>query len=248
MLRNCLLGFVIAVWVAFGATGASAQERCGPKGDPCYAPSWDGFYLGLNAGYAFDDRSGEITFDNSIGQTYTGNKTFDADGGFWGGQAGYNFLVAPNWVVGIETDMQTGPMDDKISGMTVTAFGDIYDGSRHIKWFGTTRGRIGYSFGRTLVYATGGIAYGKIAEKLSRVNSGPAVVSNSSVRTGFAVGGGIEHYFLPGWSAKLEYQYIDLGDERLTGEYPGVGITLRTNELSNDFHTVRAGVSYHFGP
>ena len=34
-----------------------------------------------------------------------------------------------------------------------------------LDWFGTVRGRVGYAFDRTLVYAMGGLAYGHIADE-----------------------------------------------------------------------------------
>ena len=36
-----------------------------------------------------------------------------------------------------------------------------------LPWFGTVRGRLGYSVGSTLFYATGGLAYGSIKTKIN---------------------------------------------------------------------------------
>ena len=54
------------------------------------------------------------------------------------------------------------------------------------------RGRLGYAFDRTLVYGTGGFAYGSG----SADRSFGGFAGNDSFRTGYAVGGGIE-YALP---------------------------------------------------
>jgi opacity protein-like surface antigen len=52
----------------------------------------------------------------------------------------------------------------------------------------------------------------------------PLCCAVKKVEAGYAVGGGLEYVFAPGWSAKLEYQYIDLGDESLSN----IGSNLRT--------------------
>jgi outer membrane immunogenic protein len=149
--------------------------------------------------------------------------------------------------LGLEADFQGADISSNISHATVTGFSDIYDGKREVDWFGTVRGRIGYAFGPALLYATGGFAYGDVREKLFRTNATAATASNNDVRTGFVVGGGIEYALSTAWSAKLEYQYIDLGSDRLTGVYSGQPITLQTNSLDNNFSTVRVGLNYHVG-
>ncbi len=65
-------------------------------------------------------------------------------------------------------------------------------GLSSLDYFGTVRGRLGYAFDRTLVYGTGGFAYG--SGSADRSFGGYA--GNDSFRTGYAVGGGIE-YALP---------------------------------------------------
>ena len=65
-------------------------------------------------------------------------------------------------------------------------------GLSSLDYFGTVRGRLGYAFDRTLVYGTGGFAYGSG----SADRSFGGFAGNDSFRTGYAVGGGIE-YALP---------------------------------------------------
>jgi outer membrane immunogenic protein len=80
---------------------------------------------------------------------------------------------------------------------------------------------------------------------------GPTTTVNlrrDKTETGFAAGGGIEYMFAQCWSVKVEYQFIDLGDFRLSAfEVPPSGATFTTNKIDNEFHTVRVGVNYHFG-
>ena len=63
-------------------------------------------------------------------------------------------------------------------------------------------------------------------------------------QVGFVVGGGLEHTLARDWSVKLEYQYIDLGSERLVGTPGFAGFS--TNSLDTAFHTVRLGLNYRF--
>jgi outer membrane immunogenic protein len=261
-MKKCglgLLGLTLTSVVAIAsANAADMYVPTAPGGykDAPWAPTWAGFYVGVNGGGAFDDKSGPITFTNSTAQVFTSSKSLDASGGFGGGQIGYNWqgaLFGPRVVLGVEADFQGGNINSSFSGATVTGFSDIWAGKRDVDWFGTVRGRLGYSFGQALLYATGGFAYGDVRDKLDR--TGPAgasfaFASNDSVRTGFVVGGGLEYSLSPAWSAKLEYQYIDFGSEKLTGSYVQAGplVTIHTNALDDNFSTVRVGLNYHIAP
>src|SRR5262249_48974746 len=66
--------------------------------------------------------------------------------------------------------------------------------------------------------------------------------------TGYTVGGGIESYmFDPSWSVKVEYQLINLGSNEATLR-SGANICHGAFKCEDDaFHTVRAGINYHFG-
>jgi outer membrane immunogenic protein len=120
-----------------------------------------------------------------------------------------------------------------------TAGGVDFTSQQNIDWFGTVRGRVGVAFDRVLVYGTGGFAYGNVSQ---HANYSGDVFSSNTTQTGYAVGGGVEYKINPAWSLKAEYQYIDLGCDRLTDS---LGNT--TNPLDTTFQTVRAGVNYHFG-
>ncbi len=77
--------------------------------------------------------------------------------------------------------------------------------------------------------------------------------SKSQTRTGWTVGGGIEHMFSPNWTVKAEALYVDLGS---TNVLPGSGYyenypysvygTTQT-KISNTAVVARVGVNYKFG-
>jgi outer membrane immunogenic protein len=194
----------------------------GYKDGPVYAAvDWRGWYAGFNAG-------GGGTADDGV---------LSPSGGFGGGQIGYNwqgvFGMGRNWVAGIEADIQGSGIDDSDSALGLKS---------SLNFFGTVRGRLGYSFGPTLVYGTGGFAFGEVEN--SFIGRRGAIVSNTETQTGFAVGGGVEHKFNPLWSIKAEYQFISLDASDPFGAGP-LGLTGRDRSEVNTF---RVGVNYHFGP
>jgi outer membrane immunogenic protein len=120
------------------------------------------------------------------------------------------------------------------------------------------RARIGYTFDSALVYATGGFAFGEVRDKLAIAAispAGDAVVTaartfrRDETDTGFTVGGGVEYLLSPVWSVKAEYQFIDLGSERLLAFIDnGRDRAEGSVNFDHTFHTVRIGVNYHIIP
>ena len=82
-------------------------------------------------------------------------------------------------------------------------------------WFADITGRVGVvAIDRTLIYLKGGVAWEGIlalATASPRGNDLSANASGSGTQTGGLLGMGVEYAFLPNWSAKLEYNYIDFG-------------------------------------
>ncbi|MER2280184.1 porin family protein, partial [Methylobacterium brachiatum] len=133
-------------------------------------------------------------------------------------------------------------------------------GLSSLDYFGTVRGRLGYAFDRTLVYGTGGFAYG--SGSADRSFGGYA--GNDSFRTGYAVGGGIE-YALPTDSflnffrssavtLKVEGLYVNL--DRNTRNQGALVVNAANNfpvaysnvgRRDDEFAVVRAGLNYKFG-
>ena len=168
---------------------------------------WGGPYLGGNIGYGWG------SVDN--------NSTKPS--GFVGGvQVGYNWRFSPSdpWVFGLEGDIQATGADDTFAPWKFSN-----------PWFGTLRGRVGYSFGNVLVYGTGGLAFGGLRSE--RVGG----LSESRTTAGWTAGVGAEYGFAPNWTAKVEYLYVDLSDSRFT-------ITGVSNGY--EFALIRVGVNYHF--
>ena len=119
-------------------------------------------------------------------------------------------------------------------------------GKESLDWQGSVRGRLGYAFSPgTLVYATGGWAYGQFVDHYDTAGS-VFHQSVGSTRDGWTLGGGFEYAFTPRWSATFEYRYTDWG--KTTNN---LNVFLAPPGTSRDDvteQTVRAGISYHFLP
>lgn len=203
------------------------------------APSWTGFYVGLQFGGVFGQSQ---HCDNAIGGAVLADCTarFNVNGIEGGGTAGYNWQVN-NWVFGLETDISgSGAGGTTLSVPGVFGCGTGAGCFTNLNWFGTLRGRVGPSFGNWFPYVTGGLAYGEINAGLT----GPPVDSATRTKTGWALGGGLEYALAPHWSAKLEYLYFTLGNDFYDVLHICGG--LNCTAVHNDFNLVRLGLNYRF--
>jgi outer membrane immunogenic protein len=143
-----------------------------------------------------------------------------------GGQIGYNWQSGIV-VYGLEADISTLTGDGGIASQSLTVAGvtTTMTSSNNIEWFGTVRARLGFTFGtNTLVYATGGWAYGHVKNTHTEVEAtAPSVAtwSESKVRGGYVAGGGIEYMFAPNWTVRAEGLYVNLGENTLAK--PNIG-------------------------
>src|SRR5215471_18402019 len=96
-------------------------------------PMWTGFYFGGHFG-------GVATQENAT--DFVGNSVSPDPNGVLGGiQAGYNYQVAPNWLIGIEGEL---------SWTNANGTSDVFH-SQH-NWYDTLDGRVGYVIGSWLGY------------------------------------------------------------------------------------------------
>jgi outer membrane immunogenic protein len=231
-MKTSLLALVttssLALGLATSAMAADMPQRMPAKGPAVmYTPpfSWTGFYVGANAGWGWTSGDGSITVAG-VPQTFSG----DGNGFVGGGQLGYNWQ-AGNIVYGLETDFQGTAGSGTVTGTTFT-------GTARTPWFGTIRGRLGYAFDRSMIYVTGGGAYGKSTLEGTDINSGP--FWSSATYWTWTAGAGYEAMLWDRWSAKLEYLYF-----ATPSDAPAPN---GTTALSGSAHTnlVRAGLNYHF--
>ena len=220
-----------AALIALGAGQAQAADAVVVQEDVVVVAdvfSWTGFYLGANAGYGWGDAN------HIAGPTSgSGVNDLDIDGGFAGGQIGYNWQI-DQFVVGAEADIQWSGIEGSCA--EGACGGNVPQSTEHeIDWFGTLRARFGYAAGEWMPYVTAGWAFG---EATRTTGFGPASADRSL--SGWTAGAGVEWAFNSNWSVKAEYQYIDFGKD--TYEFPAGFDPI----VDLDFHTVRLGVNFRF--
>ncbi len=166
-----------------------------------------------------------------------------------GGQAGYDWQQG-SFVYGVETDLSgTGlksSMSGGLSGGSCTT--DTANTSADVDWYGTVRGRAGWTTDKVLFYGTGGLAYGSVDLNSNFSTAGLSVNSQtSSIRTGWVAGGGIEYMVQPNLILTLGYQYVDLGTASLASSSTPAGITIgQTASVHSAFQVATVGLDWRF--
>lgn len=263
-----------------GALPALAQD----------ADSWTGLYVGGHAGnvIAPSSESGQILFDTNLDgsfgdtvRTGTGANAFSP--GFCGGSANtprpdggcdddtggadYGLRVGYDWqsgnmVYGVVGEYAMNDVRDAVSAFSTTPA--FYTMLRKTDGIAAIRGRIGFmitSDNKTLLYATAGVAAGRIENSFTTSNRANAfAVSGDSTANGYQAGIGFERRIGERFSVGLEYLYTNLEDEDARvrtsrGTAPATnpfllvntnGTDFRRSDDDFDFSNVRLTASYRF--
>jgi outer membrane immunogenic protein len=212
-------------------TGATAEEMTVPPSQFITARvpylSWNGFYVGINGGFAWGNSSAAFAAGDpaAFAGTCGGGGApkgqcipsvdFRRDGAVAGGQLGFNWQVNSHWLVGAEADYQWTNLDGSVSSPfrlgNVGATNMV--ASQTVDSFGTVRARAGVVLAPPLLlYGTGGFAFGQVHENLSV----PGVATKGLTPTGgFSYGctigtacfAGAASQTLLGWSAGAGAEY-----------------------------------------
>ena len=208
------------------SSGDSAVEEA--------ANDWTGLYFGAQVGMSAGQMRmvGEDTEDPGVEKTSYGglNQVIS------GVHAGYNYEIDNGLVVGVEGDFNSK------SGAGWLSYGSSRPTSN---WDGSVRGRLGVAVTpRSLVYGTGGIAFGNFTTPLHEVDPNEEGEYLGGHRTGWTAGGGIEYALDSNWSAAIEYRYTDWGSKTINTQLESSDFT-GSSKLHDS--SVRVGVSYKVG-
>ncbi len=177
----------------------------------------------------------------------TGANSATGSGFVAGGQLGYNWQQG-SWVYGVETDLSGTGLQSSMSGGLSTAIpcGDSASTTAKVDWYGTVRGRAGWTVDKFFFYGTGGLAYGKVDLSGTYTSAGTTVnASTSSTKAGWVVGAGAEYWLQPNLALTLGYQYVDLGTLSLSASVLPLTETANAHAA---FHVVTLGLNWHFFP
>jgi outer membrane immunogenic protein len=232
-MRTCIAAFA-AILMAAPAVADGARD------------SWTGGYVGIHGGYAWGDATTrDDPADWGTDPKWIGPFPYNVDGAFGGGTAGYNFQVG-SLVLGPEADVgylnldgsRRTTSDNPTKYQTLAVDGGMY---------ALLGGRVGFAFGKTLVYGKGGWVWFDTEATQTTTNPGYKTNGTGSYN-GLAYGGGLEQALGGGWSIKAEYMHFDFGEEQ--GDQtsitdPPVGHVYENwTELDTD--TVKFGINYSF--
>jgi outer membrane immunogenic protein len=203
---------VAALAVSFGTSAPAADLSRRPP-PPVIVPvsPWAGFYIGAHVG--------GVTASENVDYVGSTNPS-----GFTGGlQGGYNWLIAPTWLVGFEEEISFTNANGTVDGFK----------SSH-NWYDTFDARLGYTL------PGGWLLYGKAGAAWMNVDYSIPGFSSNQTRDGWNVGVGVEYLVAPQWSVKAEYSYLDFGKDTISGLEPAAADT-QVNQF-------KVGVNYHFLP
>jgi outer membrane immunogenic protein len=259
-----ILGAAAFVALTSGSAFSADMSRLHTKAPVSAVPNWAGWYIGINAGGAFNHEGEFETTDGLVDAFGVRNgfrpaaATTRADGFTAGAQIGYNYQFAPNWLIGIEADASYTDLKATTSVDLAVTRTSVF--TNKMDFLGTVRGRVGYIFDRLMIYGTGGLAYGNVSNDTAFLTGGDLTyfAGQSGLQAGWTAGAGIEsalaqNNFLNffgarGASLKVEYLHYDLG-ARSYALPPVIGglVGIYSQRVKTAGDLVRVGFNYSFG-
>lgn len=256
--RLSVAAAVASVAAVTGASAADIPVKARPA-PVAVAYSWTGCYVGIVAGYQEGRSSqqygglvnGVPNAFLPLGTDFAGDYT--VNGGHLGGGAGCNYQ-AGSFVFGVEGDWShvMGASGGKRGrAAIVPPLNANFEFTTEQEWMATLRGRIGYAWNNWLVYATGGVVWGRFV-----VNNQNATFVATATRIptalterGWIVGGGVEWAANSTWSLKAEGLYAKY-DTMHYGDEPGIvnGCTAgcANADVKMDAIIFRVGANYRW--
>src|SRR5215468_3710914 len=212
--RLTMFGLAAVMLTSVSAVSEAADAPRGPAYRPPPPPppfySWTGLYVGVHVGGGWADLG--------IGDT--------GSGFLGGGQIGYNYQISPQWVLGVEADIAGTTIKDGVNASFVFSSAPGFpsaiattEASVKLDWLSTFAARFGYAFDRWLVYGKAGGAWAHATANISSsvvvpgfggVGGGGTIDRSVS---GWMLGFGTEYALWDGWTAKIEYNMIDFGND-----------------------------------
>ncbi|QJP16343.1 porin family protein [Starkeya sp. ORNL1] len=249
MHKRLLVANVLAAVLSVGA--AHAADLPLKAAPPVVAPafSWTGFYIGAHGGYGWGRNEWSNYVDPINGTTVDGpDAEYDIEGGLAGGQIGFNWQIN-QFVLGVEADASWADINGKgkYSDDTCLLSNDACE--TKIDALGTITARLGAAFDRALFYVKGGAAWAHTEYHAGYTQPDDPGFNFSDqpneTRWGWTIGAGAEYAFADNWSVKIEYNYIELGDDRIEFDYSPQTFGA-SGEADQHLSIVKAGINYRF--
>jgi outer membrane immunogenic protein len=270
------LGAVATVFLTSAAGAADVTLKALPVS--ATASPWSGFFIGGGLGFQAS-RTQETVDSLRVGGAFGLPNPLAAESeqlngiAFRGNAfAGYDWQIAPLWVLGVEGDVGSTNQGTNLGGLSFPSpnFPGAFpagDGiAARTTWDASARGRFGFlATPAMLVYATGGAVWQRYEISTTcgspfcsssfgfgPPNSFTPAVTNSAVtKAGWTIGGGIAAALGGHWFARADYRYADFGSTTLavtrTSTVPFLNPIVNPFDLALHTHTVSFGLAYKFG-
>ena len=264
-MKNFLFRGILLIPLAFAGSAGAADlgPYKAPPAPAATAFTWTGFYIGADIGGGATHTHATTVPDPAIPGSFD-LQSFALNGsGFLGGlHAGYNWQVAPSWLLGVEDDIDWTSI--RASSLGPLTIGGIPNGGiagatsadsliSNLNWLATIRGRVGYTASNWLFYATGGAAIGGLNQSATQSFSAAGLsamwpFSTSTTREGWVAGGGFEYAVTNNWILRAEYLFYSLRGANGFGFPIGAPTPLLFADTfgRTEIQTVRTGISYKF--
>jgi outer membrane immunogenic protein len=207
-------------------------------------PNWNGFYLGVTAGYvqsemtlnSGDLASAGITAPGAVSGISDKNVNF----GFVGGQNFQLGFIVWGWEA--DWSRYQSRASTSFTG-SIAPFGAVTGNLiSDVDWTGSLKARAGITLGDALVFASAGLVVAKTSGSISFSALGVTqVYADSALLTGWSLGGGIEYQIAPIWTLRAEVIHTHIGNDLFSFSTGMVPLS-----SSIDLLTVRAGMSIRF--
>lgn len=218
------------------------------------AASWTGFYLGASVGAGVGSTIVRDPFGPSI---YGDNVT--TPGFNFGVQGGYNWQApSASWVLGAEAEASRM---ESVGNNTCFAYSGLRVPSNCTvkpSFIGALTARAGYAFGRSLVYAKGGLAV--LSESIDATVDGgqPGQTKANPSPLGWTLGGGVEYALTSAWSLRAEYDHSQFANVGLSAPpsvipmvplpfpHGGRSVAGPPTNANIGFNQIKFGLNYNF--
>ena len=150
----------VALAAAFATQAHAADLRAPPVVYLPPPPTWQGWYVGGNVGVGWFDPDVSVNFAPFGVPLNAGFNTSTEAEVVGGVHGGYNWQFAPQWVAGVEGDIDFTSMR---ASATAASFNTSITASADVNWLASVRGRVGYLWTPgLLLYGTAGAAWADI--------------------------------------------------------------------------------------
>ncbi|MEL6299145.1 MAG: outer membrane beta-barrel protein [Pseudomonadota bacterium] len=240
MITRGLLALTAASTFVLGTpTIAAAADFGGMKDSPFLAqthtaPSWTGFFAGLELGYAWGDHDWTFVNDGYYNDNAGDTASMSGDGVLAGAHIGYQ-VQWRRFVFGVEANLNSVSTnaDEQSQYFNDDTF------KTDIDWLATVAGRVGYTVNAWHGYLKGGFAFADV--EVSAEVDGGRRFSDSDTLTGYVLGAGVDYRAAKNFVIGIEYNYISLDDERFAESDPSLSEVLI--DADAELHTLKAKAS-----